>query len=800
MSPWSPREPRVRAAPMATIRARASRIAAVHACMVSATSYDALVSVTQAALRAGGKLSALLAFFAVAAIAGTLIACVITPAVAIAGSATKSQISAFQSLPGSLDITPLDQKTRIYAKSKGKQVLLASFFSQNRDVVKWADVPETVKEATLAAEDVRFYQHGPVDPSGIARALVSNVMGKDIQGASTISQQYVKNVCVQQAEAMPVSNDAERTAAKAAYEKCVDKSYNRKIREMRLAIGLEKKYDKNEILLGYLNIAGFGGRTYGIEAASQYYYDKTAKDLSIGEAATLISIVNNPESFRLDKEANLAGAEGRRNYVLRVERDHGMITAAEYEKYSTEKITTKITQPSTGCQTAGSAGFFCAYVVNSILTSKEFGKDYSERLANLNTKGWKVYTTLDLDLQKKAQKAVDLYVPQKPGAVDAGAASVSLQVGTGRVLTMVQNKTYKPNGAKNRTKYSAVNYNVNEKLGAGAGFQPGSTFKAFTMIGWLKNGHSMNQTVNGNERTIPQTNFSSRCGGVGGKDWPLSNDENEKGNYTVQAGTARSINGVFASLAEEQDLCDLRDIAESMGATNARLTKSGKDQHLIITPTMAIGVASSIAPLNMATAYATIANQGVRCTAIGIDKVVDGDGKSIPVPSADCKRVQDKQLMIAAGYDLRNPVERGTMAMDQLFDGKYMFGKTGTTDDAKDTWTMGSTTKVTTAVWVGNVTGHVNLRFVGSPNGCNAGRTFAVMRHCIFQAIQRTMNDKYGGASSWPYPATQYVSGGAPIRNPDAMPKHAAPKPSTPSTPSKPTDDNPGKGKGDDKD
>ncbi len=748
----------------------------MHAATASATSYDALVSVTQAALRAGGKLSALLAFFAVAAIAGTLIACLVTPAVAIAGSATKQQITTFQSLPGNLDITPLDQKARIYAKSGKKQVLLASFFSQNRDIVKWEDVPQTVKNATLAAEDVRFYQHGPIDPNGIARALVSNLQDKEIQGASTISQQYVKNVCVQQAEAIPVSNDTEKTAAKAAYTKCIDKSYNRKIREMRLAIGLEKKYSKNEILLGYLNIAGFGGRTYGIEAASQYYYDKSAKDLTIGQAATLISIVNNPEVFRLDRKENLAGAEGRRNYVLRVERDHGMITQAEYQKYSTEKVETKLTPPSTGCQTAGSAGFFCRYVENTILTSKQFGKDPAERLANLNTKGWKIYTTLDLSLQNQAQKAVNYYVPQTPGGADVGAASVSLQVGTGRVLTMVQNKVFKPNGAKNRTKYSAVNYNVNEQLGAGAGFQPGSTFKAFTMIGWLKSGHSMNQTVNGNARTIPNSNFTAcEAPYSGGAAWELHNDDNEKGNYTVQAGTARSINGVFASLAQEQDLCDLRDIAQSMGVTDAL-----RGQQLQVKPTMAIGVASSIAPLNMATGYSTIANQGVRCTAIGIDKVVDGDGKSIPIPGANCKRVQDKQLMIAAGYDLHNPtVGGGTMAIDQLYDGKYVFGKTGTTDDAKDTWTMGSTTKVTTAVWVGNVTGRANLRLVYAPHGCNAGSQFAVMRHCIFQAVQRTMNNKYGGASSWPYPQAQYVSGGKAITHADAEPKQTE-KPKSP--------------------
>ncbi|MGN6446021.1 transglycosylase domain-containing protein [Amnibacterium sp.] len=733
------------------------------------------MSVSQTALRAGSKLSVLFAFFAVAAIAGTLIACVVTPAVAIAGSVTKQQIDAFQSLPGNLDITPLDQKTRMYAMDGKKRVLLASFFSQNREVIGWDQVPTTVRNATLAAEDVRFYQHGPIDPNGIVRALVSNAMHKDIQGASTISQQYVKNVCVQQAEAL---TDAKKAAA--AYNACVDKSYSRKIREMRLAIGLEKKYTKDEILLGYLNIAGFGGRTYGIEAAAQYYYDEHAKDLDIGQAATLISIVNNPEAFRLDKKENLAGAEARRNYVLKVELAHKMITQAEYDKYSTARIVTKITPPSTGCQTAGSAGFFCDYVVKTILGSKEFGSTPTVRLANLNTKGWQIDTTLDLSLQKKAQSAVNYYVPQTPtGRADVGASAVSVQVGTGRVLTMVQNKVFAPTGAKNRTKYSAVNYSVDQALGAGAGFQPGSTAKAYTLIGWLKSGHTINQKVNGNARVIAQSNFTSSCGGVGGKPWDLHNDENEKGSFTIQEGTARSINGVFASMAEEQDLCEMGNIADSMGVKDG--ITGGKVQ---VKPTMAIGAASTVAPLDNAVGYATIANQGVRCDAVAIDKVVDPSGKSLPVPQADCRRVQDKQLIIAAGYDLNNPLH-GTMASDNLGDGKYMFGKTGTTDFAKDTWTMGSTTKVTTAVWIGNVTGNVSLRTVDGPHTCNIqSYQYANMRHCVFQAIMRPANAKYGGAASWPTPLPQYLSGGKAIVHADAKPQ-STPKPK-PSKPSKP--------------
>jgi membrane peptidoglycan carboxypeptidase len=566
---------------------------------------------------------------------------------------------------------------------------------------------------------------------------------------------------------------------------------------MRLAIGLEKKYTKDEILLGYLNIAGFGGRVYGIEAASQYYYDKSAKDLTIGQAATLISIVNNPEVFRLDKKANLVGAEGRRNYVLRVERDHKMITHDEYVKYSTEKIVTKITEPSTGCDTAGTAGFFCDYVVNTILSSPTFGSTRSVRQANLNTKGWKVYTTLNLDLQKKAQKVMNTYVPMKSSQIDIGGAAVSLQVGTGRVLSMVQNKVYDATGAKYRKdfKYSAVNFNVPEKLGASGGAQPGSTFKSVNLIGWLESGHTLNQKVNANARTIPMSNYTGCDGVMGGPDYTFKNDDNEKGNDTVLYATAHSINGAFLSMAQEQSLCTMRTIGESMGATNAlmkRYTSGAKKGQIVVDkngdpetarldvgPAMAIGTASSVAPIGMAQVFSTIANKGVTCQAIGIDKVVDSDGKSIKVPSAACKRTVPENVAVAAGYDLHGVLTGGTMAGDNYVNnGRFMIGKTGTTDFAKDTWAIGSTTKVTTAVWVGNRVGTTNLRTIYQGPACaNNPNRYAEKRHCVFQGITKLTDAAYGGAYSWPTPESQFLYGGKAIVHKDAAPQKAKAKP-----------------------
>jgi membrane peptidoglycan carboxypeptidase len=257
--------------------------------------------------------AALVQFVATSAIAGLLIAVAVTPAIALAGSGASGTVGAFEKLPASLTIPTLDQRTRFYGTDDaGNSVLLATFYNQDRQIVGWKDVPPTVKNATLAGEDVRFYQHGGIDPRGVVRALVDNLRGRDVQGASTITQQYVKNLCVQNAE-------RQSTQAKidAAYHDCTAPTFNRKLREMRYAIALEKKYSKDEILLGYLNAAGFGGRVYGIEAASEYYYGVHAKELSIGQAASLLAILNNPQELRIDKKANIAADQARRDYILR---------------------------------------------------------------------------------------------------------------------------------------------------------------------------------------------------------------------------------------------------------------------------------------------------------------------------------------------------------------------------------------------------------------------------------------------------------------------------------------------------
>jgi membrane peptidoglycan carboxypeptidase len=699
--------------------------------------------------RLGTAASAFLGMIAVAVIAGVMVAVAVTPAIALTGTSAKNGIGLFENLPADLKIAPLDQKTEIYAKDGTKNVLLASFYTQNRQVIPWKDVSAVVKNAAVAGEDVRFYEHGGVDPLGIVRATVANAMGKNLQGASTITQQYVKNVCVQEAE-----NLRTQKAIDAAYAVCTDTSVTRKLKEARLAISLEKQYSKDQILLGYLNIAGFGGRVYGIESAAEYYFDTTAAKLTVAQAASLMAIVNNPENLRLDEKANYAANEKRRNYILGTELQHKMISKAQYTAAVATKIAPKITETRTGCTAAGVAGYFCDYVVNTILSDKHFGATYDDRYANLESAGWKIYTTLDLSIEKKAQKVMNTYVPKKSDVFKVAGAAVSVEVGTGRIISMVQNKNYdNSKGAKN----TVVNYNANETLGASGGFQPGSTFKLFTLLQWLKTGHTLNEEVNANPGTFAASSFTA-CGKTyDGQDWNVSNDEASEGGYhTVSSATALSINGAFATMAQQVDLCDVQKLAESFGVYPA----NGDKNPSLYLP-FVIGGSYGVAPVAMATAYAGIANNGKSCSPIAIDHVVKSDGSDLAVPGSTCKQVVDPQVAIAAASALRGVFTGGTASGDNTPDGIYEFGKTGTTDNNENTWMIGTTSKVTTAVLVGNNGSSQDLRQT-SFDYCPAGYSslVSVQRHCVWKGIQTAINAKYGGATTWAQPESQYLYGG----------------------------------------
>ena len=725
------------------------------------------------------------------AVAGILAAAAVTPAVALTGSAADSTINVFDGLPEYIKVEPLAQASTMYATSGGKPVPIATFYSQNRVEVGWDAISQNLKDAAIATEDPRFYEHGGVDVTGTLRGAVLTALHKSVQGGSSITQQYVKNILVQRCENKqpdPTASEAVQKKQYAAYQSCYDDATKvdpvRKLKEMRYAIGLEKEYSKNDILQSYLNIALFGGRVYGVQSAAEYYFGVSAKDISLPQAATLVAILNNPDNLRIDQPENkdngaangYAQTLARRNYVLDRMLVNGKITKEEHDAAVATKIEPKISAMQNGCMTAQqyNAAFFCDYVERTIEQDPAFGKTDDERSSFLTRGGLKIYTTLNLDLQNQAQQAVSAYIPPSSPNLDLGSSNVSVEVGTGRIVTMVQNRPY-DNTANPAPGTTAVNYNTDYKDGGSEGFQTGSSYKAFDLLEWLQEGHSLYETVNGTQHLFPPSAFheSDPCNDIGGA-WPVSNDEGETvTSTTVMNATAASINTIFAMMATKLDLCGIKERAQDLlvhGADEAQ-------NPFRANPSSVLGT-NYIAPITMATAYAGIANGGKACSPIAIDKIVDATGAEHAVPKTQCSPTPiDPGVAAAAIYALQGVLRGGgTASSANPGDGVPIFGKTGTTDNSLENWLVTSTTKVAQATWVGNVAGQVPLRsqrFQGIGGGD--------VKFSIVKRIQTALDAAYGG-SAFPAPPAKYLSRPAP------------PKPTAPANPTAPTQPGPGAG------
>ncbi|MFF2276697.1 transglycosylase domain-containing protein [Agromyces sp. NPDC058126] len=719
----------------------------------------------------GGVIGGFVGLIVASAAAAALVAVSVTPSIAMVGLAASSTISMFDNLPGYLAIGELSEKSNIYATGAGgKPVLLASFYDQNRVEVGWEAIDQDVKDATVASEDPRFYDHGGIDMQGTLRAAATTASGRDTQGGSSIAQQYVKNVRVQQCEleSGAAEVDAAKAAAEAAgtelsseqrnqviaevktdcYDAVTETTIDRKVKEMRLAIGVEKRYTKDEILLGYLNIAGFGGTVYGIEAAANYYFGASSSNLSLAQAASLIAIVNNPEKFRIDKPGNERNGAadgysenlGRRDYILGRMLSLGKITQERYDEAIATPVEPKITEPSTGCQTAGASAYFCDYVKNILQTDPTFGEDAETRMLNFRRGGYDVYTTLDLDLQAAAVKALAENVPQTFPGWDLGGVISSVQVGTGRVLAMAQNKVYSQDPAvlASGSQYTSINYNTDFTHGGSRGFQPGSTYKVFTLAQWLKEGHGLSERVD----SRPRSNwgvFHDSCLGdidVSGEGWNPKNDAGESGGaYTALQSTIQSINTGFLGMAKELDLCGIRQTAEAFGMHRA------DGDPLLQNPATVIGT-NEIAPLSLAIAFAGIANDGVTCTPIAIARIVGRDGADVPVPKSTCAAAVSPDVAAGMHYGMSRVMTDGTAreSNNNTVPHVPLIGKTGTTDGAKDTWMAGASSEVATVAAVVSVNGDANQRGISFESG-----EAATARHRMWPAVMSVAAAKYGG-------------------------------------------------------
>ena len=666
-----------------------------------------------------------LGLFGLSTLAGVLSMALLLPVVWIGGIGASATLSIFESLPDFIKPVNAADASNIYAVQNGKPVQVARFFAENRISVEFDEISPNMIRAAIDTEDPRFYDHAGVDWLSFSRAVVNNVAGVSRAGGSTITMQYVKNNLL---EAAVLSGDQEAIDLQTSSQFALQ----RKFQEVRLALALEQDYSKEDILAGYLNLSFFGTNINGVEAAAEYYFGIKAKDLNVPQAAMLTAMLKGAELYRPDIEENKDRALSRRNLVIQNMADAGDITQAEANEYKASEIELNIQKIPVGCESDQKTAFFCDYVVWSIRNSPEFGPTREDRDTLLRKGGLDIYTTIDLKLQKVADNATKTWVPPTDKS-KVGASSVSVQVGTGRILALTQNRIFDQTDS-GLPGHTSVNYSADKNYGGSSGFQSGSTYKIFTLAEWLTKGYKLNDHVDGRIKEWNNaTDFSSRCGSLVGT-WAPGNDSKAPEDLTAMQATYMSVNTGFASMASQLDLCDIRDTAKRFGVHRADGTE------LVSYPASILGI-NEIAPLSMAAAVAAIANKGVYCSPIAIDRVIVRDTSAeLPVPKSICSQAVTPEVAAGMTRAMQAVINGGTGGASATGDGTPLAGKTGTTDSGVHTWMTGFSSTVGTAVWVGNVSGNTSLRRITLNN--RAGGT---VRHEIWRTIMQSANKKYPG-------------------------------------------------------
>jgi penicillin-binding protein 1A len=529
----------------------------------------------------------------------------------------------------------LEQDGYIYA-SDGKTVLAVLRGSESRIVVDSKDIAPAVKQAIVAVEDRRFWEHRGVDVRGIARAVWADIQEKElVQGGSTITQQFVKNTY----------REDERTVS-------------RKLKEAALAWQLERRWSKDRILTAYLNTVFFGNGAYGIERAARVYFHKHADELTLAEAALLAGIPANPAAY--DPVTNRRAARQRRATVLDLMVEQGLITSADRNRAEKEPLPDRksIRLPGLG----GKAPFFAEYVKQQLIAHYGSGKVFGG--------GLRVTSTIDLELQRLARKAVQRWLGNDEGP---SAALVAIDPRDGRVLAMYGGTSFRE---------SQFNLAVQGER------QSGSAFKPFVLATALSMGIS------------PATSFTSKPTviNLGDKFWSIANYEGSYlGTIDLYDATTHSDNAVYAQLTAHAGPRNVRDMAHALGITSP------------LNDYFAIGLGvEAVNPLEMARAFATFANDGARVDGqvLGnvpraVVKVESPDGREPNRPVK--KQVLDPNDAALLTSMLENVVESGTGERAAL-DDRPVAGKTGTTENYGDAWFVGYTPQLAVAVWVGHPT------------------------------------------------------------------------------------------------
>ncbi len=642
-------------------------------------------------------MSLLGALVATSVVLGLLGAGLMMPSVAATGAVARKAVSIFDSLPGEFTQNPLSQQSRILA-SDGS--LIATPYDENRIIVPLSQIAPVMRQAQIAIEDSRFYEHGGIDPQGVARALISNLRGGSTQGASTLTQQYVK---------ITLQENALRNQDTKAAQAATARSYTRKLQELKYAVTLEKTLTKDQILQGYLNLVYYGGQAYGVEAAARHFFGVNASQLNLPQAATLAGLVQAPSAT--DPIRSPAKALARRNVVL--DRMHTLKLISDAAWQSAKKAKMVIhTLPAQNSCALSPYPYFCNYIKEWLLQDPALGANRAARTQRINEGGLTIQTSLDPKIQAVAQQQINAQIP--PGSqmngTNIGAAAAIIQPGTGDVLALAQNTTYALTTSPGKT---SVNYAVDSRYGGSGGFAFGSTAKMFAVATALTSGMPINSIIYARpaDATSPALFYHAdyppgdQCAVFPGTVWPVRNDEGStSGNISLTDATAFSVNTAFAGLVAKLGACKVRDMMTNLGLHRGNDGKPiGTDPKSgTNTGPSAITLGSdSVAPLTLASSYAAIASGGTYCVPSPVVAISTADHKLLPLPKGQCRKALEPSVANGVAQILQAVIAKGTGAGNELAGGRPAAGKTGTTDSEKQSWFVGFTPQFTTAVWVG---------------------------------------------------------------------------------------------------
>jgi penicillin-binding protein 1A len=547
-----------------------------------------------------------------------------------------------------VQLEELSQRTEVYDSDGNLTAVLHA--EENRQPVPLDKVPPRVYNAILDVEDDRFWVHRGVDLRSSVRALRANVREGGVrQGGSTITQQLVKNALL-----------------------TPERSLNRKVREAVLAVRLEHKLDKRQILERYLNTVYFGNGAYGVQAAAETYFNTDVANLDDAQAALLAGIIRNPEGY--DPVKHPEAAIARRTIALDRMVANRHLTQEQADALRDAPVPTSAQTPLPPPD-----DFWTEEVKQRLLDDKRLGETPQERFNAVFKGGLKIYTTLDPRMQKAAEETVARIVPNTKGKFVAALATV--EPGTGAVRAMVAGSDF----TKEHTNLATGR--------GGSGRQPGSSFKPFVLLTALEKGHSPNDTIDG---TTPCT---LKIPGFAPYD--VENFEGEGGGVmSLTEATVHSVNCAYVRLGAVAGLDNVVDMADRLGIHNLKPY-----------PSMSLG-AQEVTPLSMAAAYAAIANDGVYHAPRFVEKVVDRNGKVLFEGFDKGKEVTDKQYTREAIQAMKQVVQRGTGVRARI-PGREVAGKTGTSQNFENAWFVGTTPQLTTAVWMGSPAGNIPMRNVG---------------------------------------------------------------------------------------